>query len=309
MSVIVELIFTGIVAFVPLGQGEVAAVMPNAMHEVMHPHVPWMKVNQENVDPNPSFNKQRGDEGAWLLRETELSIEGAASGMAEKEDDGDYGETPHGTHLTSVHWVASFPRIQPKATVKLAFLHAADGDLKKAASPLKSLWFKLPAGKFSTKRAPKCVWALKGTAAGQKAAVRQALAQEVAYEFTLDTDSVVLNERDLYNETTRQVRLHPGADHHITITLGNTQIDDIFPQNRTLDDPDVHFRLYYKMLDGISGNEAYWSIPHRLDRNCAEPAPAMRASDSRRPGPMTNAPDPIDTKSLHGTNCPPAFMY
>lgn len=58
-KIVVDLVFTGIVAFVRLRNGNVAAVMPNAMHDTMHAHVPWIMVGKQNGSPALPFNLEK----------------------------------------------------------------------------------------------------------------------------------------------------------------------------------------------------------------------------------------------------------
>ena len=304
MSITVELIFTGIVGFIHLNNGTIAAVMPNAMHDPMHPHIPWVMVSKENRDPSREFDKvsSTGDKGAWKLNPVSLSIATAVSGPVRKVDEGEYGETPGGNHEHSVHWIASFRKIQPQAAVKPEYLQPGD-EGSPPLPPRKSLWFVLPAGSMRTGRSPKCVWDLKATS-NSSVKLRQALAQEVIDEVTIpDADSITLITRDLASGEVRELKLPLNGKKSISITFGNTQEGDIFPSDPSIVDPDEHFQIYYRMLDGVSGDQNDWPIPHRADKNCREPKGESLRSRIAQWFSITP-----ESRRAGGGNCPPAMM-
>ena len=277
MSVIVELVFTGIVAFVPLGGGKVAAVMPNGMPS----HIPWIIVNKENRDPSLPFdvNNPPGGNGAWRLGAVQLSIDGAPPAVNKRT-------------LVSPQGVASFRTIAPRATVKGDYLKPREVK----AAHLKSLWFQLPEGRFSVKRPAKCYWDLKAENPSAIAVLRQTLAQEVVYEVTLpDSPSVTLIESDLVTGKLLRKRVLPVTGNRISIMIGNTEAGQVFPGKVKMASPDRHFKLYYRMLNGVPADASKWPIPFRVDESCDEDRAARL----------------LDAQFLRvgGENCPPAFMY
>lgn len=280
MSVIVELVFTGIVAFVPLGNGRVAAVMPNDMPS----HIPWIIVNKDRCDPACDFDYENapGGNGAWRLGAVQLSIHGAPRVVANAKG-----------KLVSPSGVASLKKIEPGSKVKKEYLESSEGK----STPLKSMWFELPQGTFSVKRPTKCEWDLKAEKVNSKPVLRQKLAQEVVYEVKLpDSRSVTLVEKDLATGKLLRKRVLAVKGNRISIMIGHTPPDQIFPAGTQAASPDEHFKLYYRMLSGVPGSDSEWPIPFRVDPACREEEPAkiLVATEFFRVG---------------GDNCPPAFMY
>jgi len=287
----VQLVFTGICTFLRGEDGWPAAVMPNARQDMHHPHIPWMIINKRNWDGSVKFDEERGDLGAWFLANEDMWLESSTQGAVTKYDDHDYGEQPTPGNAASIHWVTPAGRVLEKPP-ELEAAYLAPGDPKATAQ-----WFHLPEGVLRTAAVRDCVWDLKAEAPGSKPVLTQALAQEVALVTQVPAlDTVTLASIDMdTKQGIRRTLILDGSD-TIRVLLGNTPLEDVFPDNTPPEEKDHHFYIYRRMFKDAP-DHSHWPIPNKVIGRCPDAAAVLALRQ------------PLAPERLGGHNCPPLLTF
>jgi hypothetical protein len=287
---IVEIVFTGICAFVETRNG-VAAIMPK---DLMHmDHVTWMKVE---------------DTDALLLPQGEVTITGTSQGPIEYSGPRTKANKPPTTKATpptddprrSIRWVAKFPAILKKANN--VDVNVKDS-YKNNDPSVVALYYVLPGGKMHSEQVEDCVWRIKKKKE-VLARSKHALAQEVVLETTVpDSNELTINvgsaspfSFDVTGKTT------------VRVLFANTTTRDIDPPpNSGGESVDEHFHLYYDMLDepDYQATEDH-RLPHR-SKSCVSTSANLFLPLYKTLTVPTSPP--IKVLRAGGANCPPAFMF
>jgi hypothetical protein len=306
MPLKVRVIITGICAIL---RDYKRLLLPNALRTskssdgtVLPPHHAYIMYRlSENQLPTPYDHSDDHGLAAIFLNGDEIVIKGEPYTPPE-----DPGKIPT---------VASMEDISPGIQLSSAALQPPD----KLSHALISAYFPLDKGKFSAPNPPdRRRWHFFPQ---RGKPIQGPLAQKVTYRIDLDASQLKIALRAFGSGGSAQdiLWLKPKEGDEVTILLGNTPFDDIFPKDETAQPPlgpDAHFEIYYRLAsnpgsyplpiphyEGEKGASAHGG-GHGGGHAKVDAVPELRdvirfAAIGRDEGPGT-------FDALGGANCPPS---
>jgi hypothetical protein len=252
MSVVVNLIISGICAVVPAGDSQIRVTCPKASHgavasdmmTAIPPHYPYLLVREENVakpaDVKFRFDDSKGTKLAWVFRSVDIKLDSMTKSKKAGND------------VHSLRYIADMREIWPNSGgVKDEYFDIKQHHKDLIAARADVTYDNLETGLTLQGDA---VWQFLPSVTPN--VVEKRLTQEIIAACKVNGSTAILRVHDYDIDQDYEIHLKASGKKPVDVWMGNAPIDEIMHLDlpQALQEPqDHHFELYYPMLKNYNG--------------------------------------------------------